>query len=326
VSESEPANVAYSTLSPAAVISRIRCDYDLGEVTSCEFLHRGLNDTFRAQTTDRSYALRVYRKGWRSQPQIEYELDLLLHLDRKGVRVSKPVARKDGGFLSTIDQPEGLRYAVLFTFAEGEQPGLLTEAEARSFGAAAAELHAASDSFISRNVRFGLDLSHLIDQPLNSVQPFLKHRPDDQRFLKELADTIRQKVELVQPELDHGFCHGDLHGGNAAFNDGKVTMFDFDCCGAGWRSYDIAVYRWLVHIRNQGQNWKPFLDAYQERRPLGAADVSTVPLFVAARYLWIMGLHTASVSFFGRTFINDGMYWDQWFKLIRDWEAKELNG
>jgi Ser/Thr protein kinase RdoA (MazF antagonist) len=101
-------------------------------------------------------------------------------------------------------------------------------------------------------------------------------------------------------------------------------MFDFNCCGVGWRAYDIAVYRWLLEMRNLTSNWKPFLYAYQERRPLREIDLSAVPLFVAARYIWILGLHTSNASFFGRSFMNDQLYWNYWLKLIRDWDGKEL--
>jgi len=318
--------ISYSTLSPAAVVAHILREYKLGELTSCEFLARGLNDTFRVQASDRSYAFRVYRAGWRSQSEIQYELDVLLHLDRKGIAVSTPIAGKDGSLLRRIEQPEGPRYAVLFTYAEGEQPGALSETRARLFGTATAELHAASDGFLTHHARFGLDLDHLVDQPLSAALPFLAHRPDDQLYLKDLGARIRHRIEAVQAELDFGFCHGDLHSVNAAFDGETVTMFDFDCCGVGWRSYDIAVYRWLLEIRNLASNWPPFLEAYRERRPLNPIDLSAVPLFVAARYIWILGLHTSNASFLGRSFLNDQLYWNYWLKLIRDWDEKELKG
>jgi Ser/Thr protein kinase RdoA (MazF antagonist) len=139
-----------------------------------------------------------------------------------------------------------------------------------------------------------------------------------------LATKIRHRIEAVQAGLDFGFCHGDLHGFNAAFDGETVTMFDFDCCGVGWRAYDIAVYRWLLEMRNLTSNWKPFLETYQERRPLAQIDLSAVPLFVAARYIWILGLHTGNASFLGRSFMNDQLYWNYWLKLIRDWDEKEL--
>jgi len=320
------ADIAYSTLSPSAVISYILREYKLDELTSCEFLARGLNDSFRVKASGRSYVFRVYRAGWRSQSEIQYELDVLLHLNRKGIPVSTPVPGKDGGLLYQIEQPEGPRHATLFTYAEGRQPGVHSEAEAHLFGAAVAKLHAASDDFHSKHARFGLDLAHLIDEPLTAVLPFLVHRPDDQKYLKELATKVQHRIDAVRQQLDFGFCHGDLHGGNAAFDGNTITMFDFDCCGVGWRSYDIAVYRWLLEMRNSASNWEPFLAGYREQRRLRQIDLSAMPLFVAARYFWILGLHTGNASFFGRSFMNDQLYWDYWFKLIRDWDAKELKG
>jgi Ser/Thr protein kinase RdoA (MazF antagonist) len=318
--------ISYSTLSPSAVVSHISREYKLGDLKSSEFLARGLNDTYRVQTTDRSYAFRVYRAGWRCQSEIQYELDILLHLDRKGIGVSTPIASKDGSLLIPIEQPEGMRFTVLFTYAVGEQSGALTEAQARSFGAAVAKLHAASDGFMSHHARFALDLDHLIDQPLSAALPFLVHRPDDQLYLKELATRIRDRIAAVQAELEFGFCHGDLHSFNAAFDGETATMFDFDCCGLGWRAYDIAVYRWLLELRNIASNWNPFLDAYQALRPMREIDLSAVPLFVAARYIWILGLHTSNAPFLGRSFMTDQGYWNYWLKLIHDWDAKELKG
>ena len=78
----DPSPITYSTLSPAAVISQIFSAYDLGSAASCDFFARGLNDTFRVQTPGERYALRIYRYGWRSLSDVEYEIDALLHLDR----------------------------------------------------------------------------------------------------------------------------------------------------------------------------------------------------------------------------------------------------
>jgi len=320
----ESSTISYSTLSRAGAISEIRREYALGEVTNCDFLHRGLNDTFRVQTTDGWYAFRVYRAGWRSPSEIQFELDVLQHCDRNGVSVSVPVRRRDGSYISSVEQPEGPRHAVVFTYAHGEQPGEHSDVQVRYFGRESAHLHQVCDDFSSVHPRFAMDLFHLVDQPLNLTLPFLAHRPDDQQYLMELAARIRSKVEAVRGELNFGFCHGDLHGGNVAFDGEKVTMFDFDCCGMGWRSYDIAVYRWLLEIRNWGQKWLPFIDSYQELAALGPVDLDTVPWFVAARYVWLLGLHALNAGFFGLSFMNDQLYWNFWLKLIRDWDAKEL--
>ena len=319
-------NIAYSTLSPEAVSSTVAAAYDLDEITRCEFLARGLNDSFLVKTASRSYVFRVYRRGWRNEPEIHYELELLLHVDRKGIRVSTPVARKDGNLVEPITQPEGQRHGVLFTFAEGGQTGTLSEEHARRFGLAAAELHAASDDFASTHSRFKIDLSHLIDQPLTTLLPALARRPSDQQYVRELTAKVRARIESVQGELDFGFCHGDLHGGNVAFKDDRVTMFDFDCCGAGWRAYDVAVFCWIMSLREKTAQWKAFIDSYLERRPLGPTDMALVPFFVVARFIWVLGLHTALMPFIGSGGVSSDEYWDYWLKHVRDWDKKELEG
>jgi Ser/Thr protein kinase RdoA (MazF antagonist) len=322
----EAAGVSYSTLSPSAIVSRILPEYDLGEIVGCEFLTRGLNDTFYVRTRDASYALRVYRVGWRSRSEIEWELDALVHLDRKGVPVAAPIANRRGRLLSQVEQPEGPRHVVLFNYAHGEQTGGHEAGQPRVFGIAAAEMHLKSEDFVSRHERFRLDLAHLIDDPLSAILPVLERRQDDRKYLEDFARRVRERIAAVQSNLDFGFCHGDLHGVNAAYGPGdRVVMFDFDCGGPGWRSYDIAVYRWAAALRSKDQNWKEFVDGYQERRRLPASDLEAVPLFVAARCIWIMGLHTCNAPFLGRSFMND-QYFDYWLKFIRDWEVKELGG
>jgi Ser/Thr protein kinase RdoA (MazF antagonist) len=292
-------------------------------VSSCEFLNRGLNDTFRVQTAGGRFVFRVYRQGWRSRSEILFELDVLGHCDRAGVPVATPLARRDGEFISSIEQPEGSRYAVMFTYAEGAQLGNHSETQARSFGAACAHLHRGTHDFSSPHPRFVLDLQHLIEHPLSTIIPFLQHRREDHEYLARLASRVAQKIDSVQSDLDFGLCHGDLHGVNAAFDGDKITMFDFDCGGLGWRAYDIAVYRWALQIQNLPQNWQPFRDAYRERRELREVDLDALPWLVAARHLWLLGLHTANAEFLGRGVLGDS-YWDFWLKLVHDCEAKEL--
>jgi Ser/Thr protein kinase RdoA (MazF antagonist) len=131
----------------------------------------------------------------------------------------------------------------MFTYAEGAQLGNHSETQARSFGAACAHLHRGTHDFSSPHPRFVLDLQHLIEHPLSTIIPFLQHRREDHEYLARLASRVAQKIDSVQSDLDFGLCHGDLHGVNAAFDGDKITMFDFDCGGLGWRAYDIAVYR-----------------------------------------------------------------------------------
>ncbi len=86
----------HSILSASALLSYVQERYDIGDAIECKFFNFGLNDTYLLQTSTGKYILRVYRMGWRSPSDILYELDMLLHLHRKGVSVSFPLTMRDG--------------------------------------------------------------------------------------------------------------------------------------------------------------------------------------------------------------------------------------
>jgi Ser/Thr protein kinase RdoA (MazF antagonist) len=126
--------------------------------------------------------------------------------------------------------------------------------------------------------------------------------------------------------MDRGFCHGDFHGDNAHIEGDTVTLFDFDCCGPGWRAYDIAVFRWRWGDDEAGDaRWAAFLEGYRSQRPIGERDLAAVPLFVAARALWLRGLHAGNTADWGRSWLNEG-YWDRPLKGLREWQTKHLGG
>lgn len=320
--------VTYSTLSVKALITEVLPNYDIELPTECRLLNRGLNDTFLVDTQGAQYILRVYRTGWRALSEIYYELDALRHLNHAGISVSVPIARKDGDLVGAVMAPEGLRYLTLFTYAPEKEPTYEAEEENESYlyGKITAQIHAASDTFQSSHKRFALNFEHLLDNSLQSIQPLLSHRREDWRYLLALAEKLRLRVqELLRDGLETGFCHGDLHGGNAHLDQGKrLTFFDFDCCGMGWRAYDIAVFRWGARLRGKDkERWPAFLRGYCEERPLCDRDIQATPYFVAIRHFWLLGLHTGNGHDWGVAWINDG-YFDSALKFFREWETEFL--
>jgi Ser/Thr protein kinase RdoA (MazF antagonist) len=296
----------------------------------CRFLNLGVNDTYLVKTATGKYILRAYRAGWRTDSEIRYELEVLLHLKRQNVSVSAPVSRKDGEILQTISAPEGPRTIVLFTYAPGKEPAYKADeaSESYQYGRSVAQIHAETDGFRSHHQRFHLDLAHLLDAPLRSIQPLLAHRPDDWKYLLALSEKLRQDITCIPlSDLDSGFCHGDFHGWNAHIDpDGALTFFDFDCCGYGWRAYDIAVFRWGARTREkEKERWLHFLQGYRDVRPIREADIQATPHFVAIRQFWLLGLHTSNAEDWGYGWMDD-QYFDQAIKFFRDWEADQPGG
>ena len=318
-----------SVLSPDALIRDILPGFGVGSFAECKLYSGGFNHTYRVKTVGGSiYYLRAYRIQWRTLADIQYELDVLNHLKGKGFPATSPVPYKDGQPFCAVPAPEGNRFLALFTEAPGAEISYNHEPvrNALRYGRAVAQMHNALEDFKSPHPRFHLDLEHFIDQPLRNIQPFLSHRPDDWNYLQQLAETLRQRILAMPAELlEQGFCHGDLQGYHANLSpDGALTFFDFDCGGFGYRAYDLAVFLWCCRLEHAVTvRWSPFLKSYRETRRIHKRDVEAVPLFVCARYLWHMGVHTQNSPDWGIDFLND-RYFDSHLKDLRQAEEDYL--
>jgi Ser/Thr protein kinase RdoA (MazF antagonist) len=322
----------HTVLSSDALVSRVVARYDLGAVAWCRLHNRGMTDTYLVETASGRYVLRVYRAGWRTDADVHYELDALLHLHRAGVPVSHPLADRDGAFMHGVQAPEGRRQVVLFTYAPGVPNGELPRGPRSDYpylyGRGVATIHAATDGFTSPHPRVALDLAELIDRPMESIRPLVEHRTEDWQYLVGLSRALHERAErLPLAALETGFCHGDFHGGNCHVDGDVLTFFDFDCCGPGWRAYDLAVCLWSNVVRGKprtaARRWREFLRGYREVRPLARANLEALPLFVAARHLWIMGLHAASGRYRGYSKLGAG-YFKRETHFLRAWEQRRF--
>jgi Ser/Thr protein kinase RdoA (MazF antagonist) len=292
---------------------------------------RGLNDTYRVETSDGEiFFLRVYRYGSRSRAEIDTELALLRHLERHGAHVSVPLARQDGGALTALDCPEGQRFAAVFTAAPGDPTDYQTcsEEAARGYAVAAAAVHGAAETFAGARVRLMLDLAELLERPLRLMLAAIDHRAADAAYLEALGAALRDRVGRADG-LTHGFCHGDLHPANANTRDGVVTLYDFDYCGWGFRAYDLAVFPWAFALNDAPPDRietlaRAFLGEYMRHRPLGEADIAAIPAFVAIRQILLVGLNVSLGDRVGFGWMND-RFFDRQLKVLRDWEKNFLD-
>jgi Ser/Thr protein kinase RdoA (MazF antagonist) len=322
--------VTDSNLRARSLVEQVLSQYDLGPISRCRLHHRGLNDTYKVECSrGDTFFLRIYRAGWRSLDEIETEIAILLHLARGKASVSTPVLRSDGQTLTPLDCVEGRRWAVLFTSAPGKEVDFngYSDELAGSYGEAVANVHCAADGFEGDRVRPALDLAELLDRPLHLLTSEIVHRPEDVAYVNGLGGRLRDRVQQIA-DIEIGFCHGDFHGRNACEKDGVFTFYDFDCCGWGYRAYDLAVFPWAFAIRQNTPErieamGRAFFRGYVRRRKLGSSDVEIIPAFVAIRQIWLLGLHIAMGDRFGWGWIND-QYFDNQLKVLRDWEKNWL--
>ncbi|MFP4221443.1 MAG: phosphotransferase [Phormidium sp.] len=280
----------YSSLSPQALISEVLSSYDIDRVIACQFWNRGLSDVYLVQTISRSYILRVSHHHWRSRSDVYFELEFLAFCRDRCLPIAYPLRTTDNRLAVEINAPEGERYAALFVFAEGDVPlGDVNPQQSQLLGETLARLHESAHLFRSRYHREPLSLEYLFDRSLDTIAPFFSGRNGDRDYLENAVAESKAALEtLPQSEPYWTICWGDPHSGNAHFTpDGRVTLFDFDQCGYGWRAFDVAKFLHIAlrtgisrHIRDA------FLRGYESVSPLDGRETQMFQPLTQAAHLW----------------------------------------
>ena len=280
----------YSTLSPQALIDGVLTEYELGVVNRCLFWHRGLSDIYLIETETQAYILKVSHHHWRSQTDIQFELEFLYFLAQQDLPVASPLKTKSQQLLVTIHAVEGDRYAALFPFAPGEIPqGDLSLEQGIIMGKTLARLHQTSLQFDCSIHRQPLDLKYLLDDSLKIIIPYLSSCSEEKAYLLEQVNKIKIKLTCLESEAPlWSICWGDPHSGNVHFTtDNKITLFDFDQCGYGWRVFDLA--KFLQVSLSAGINRKvrdAFFTGYQQVQKLTEAETSSLQALTQMAHIW----------------------------------------
>jgi Ser/Thr protein kinase RdoA (MazF antagonist) len=298
-----------SSLLTNRTIEFLLSSYEVDHILKCQFLSRGLNDTYSIHTRTNKYIFRIYRKGWREKSDILFELEAINHLSENGCLVSTPITRKDGEWLTEIPTPEGVRYGVLFTFSAGERPEI-TKENTYLIGKALGQIHHATNLFKPTNERhFELNLEHLIEQPMKIIKPILFDlNPSQAGYLCQIIDDIEAELDLTN--LEYGFCHGDFHNFNMHVMDHRIEAFDFDCCGMGFRPYDLAVFWW--NLKNnyphlEAPCWEEFVNGYVSQRSISQENVESLLTFVSLRRIWFLATLLQNDDIWGTQWLNTKM-------------------
>lgn len=292
--------VSYSTLSDKALTEYLSKQYEIKDLIKTTYYLRGMNDTYLVITSKQKYIFRVYRGDWRKNySEVAFEIELLQYLNQNGISVSLPIADSQEEYIQVFNAPEGKRYGVLFTFAEGSERSIDNEEISNIYGRAVANIHLTGDNFQSKYSRPEINGNYLIHQSLEIIESCMQHRKEDFEMLRKIAYQLEETLmEHQLLGLDWGICHGDLHGNtNVSFKDDlSMTHYDFDLCGYGWRAYDIAEFRLAREVRLKHDKekleaiWNSFIEGYKSIRPLSDNDLQVIPVFVGIRQLWLMGL------------------------------------
>ncbi|PUZ29061.1 hypothetical protein DCC81_06215 [Chitinophaga parva] len=298
----------YSTLDPAALATYIGRQYQLQDVL-CQFLVRGVGDTYRVQARNARYILRIYRPSHRTQGNIAAEAELLLALHAAGVPVSYPLADKDGQYLQALPAAEGTRYAMLFSFAEGHAVNLLSPNQLQVLGTQMARFHNVSATLQLSDPRWAFDLDTTLFIPLANARDHFGEDAAGYAWLQQAAREVQGHLAVMDTAaFASGYCHFDLLPKNFHFDEkDHLTFFDFDFFGRGWLIQDIMTFRQqLLLDRLMGRltaeqftaAYDQFISAYTAVRPLGDEALKAIPWLGLGFWMFYMGFHMTHDQFY----------------------------
>lgn len=281
--------VTYSLVSPKALEKRVITLYNLPAKTQVIFLHQGINDSYLVDTLTDKFILRIYRTDWRTVDEIEGELELLSMLHKSGIAVSYPITDKKGKFIQQLDCPEGVRCAVIFTYALGQSTSSLNLQSAQLFGQYMAALHQKTEGLKIGRISREYTVAGILDNT-SGVFQLMAHWDKAYNRTENVYHQLKEKLNRDSlTEVRSGICHGDPHFENffVDHSSGTITMFDFDFCGHGYLLYDLGSF--CRYERNSKDNRDAFFKGYEQLIPLNETEKKLLPYFEVLMRVFHLG-------------------------------------
>lgn len=289
--------VTTSTLSATALGQFVTEQYNLSENCTCQLFRTGINHTYFIADNETKYVLRVYFYEWRSKSQIEEEIKLLLLLKENNISISFPIADKKGEFIQDINAPEGMRHAVLFSFAEGEKIRFMDAATCFAIGSLMAKIHTVTANKSIKRINY--DVETLVQLPYVYAKSHFSESITEMQFVKKQSEKISKTFEKIDfTKVTKGIVHLDIWYDNMNVTDqNEVTIFDFDFCGNGLLIFDVAYFcKQLLHIEANKDDYElkveSFLNGYQNIRTLSKEEIKMIPDAGAAIWIFYLGVQS----------------------------------
>ncbi len=314
--------VLASTLSETALGNFITEKYPLSENLNCKLFRTGVNHTYFISDHETKFVFRVYCHKWRTKIEIEQELELLNLLKQNSLSVSYPISDRNGNFIQEINAPEGIRYAVLFSFAEGQKMRFMSNETCFSIGSLMAKIHNVTES--KKIDRINYDSETLLNQSYTNLKPFFDEDLDEMKFLKEIGSKMSTRIkERNLLENKNGIVHLDIWYDNLSVNnENEITIFDFDNCGNGAFILDVGYFcKQLFFIESDKNEYelkaKSFLNGYQKIRNLSETEMESIPDAGASIFVFYLGVQAQRFDWSNIFFTEN--YLKMYVGRIRNW-------
>jgi len=310
--------VINSTLSPEHLAVWVAGQYGFKNV-KCWLIRTNINHTYRINTEDADYILRIYTPSHRSRHDVEEEVKFLCEL-KNTVSLSYPIVNANGDYIQDIHAPEGVRYAVLFSFAEGKKLRQLTTELNYSIGEEVGRFHQFTANKSIDRMTYSVDL--LVNWAYDHLAKYISENIEEMQFIKTSVAILTEAFN--NPNLAKGIVHLDFWYDNFNIADnGLITLFDFDNLGNGWLILDIGYYcMHLYYIETDKQEYEQkkaaFLEGYRSKYNLADSELELVPYAGLAIWIHYLGVQAKNFDKIANMYLSEN-YIKAMIAKVKDW-------
>lgn len=315
--------ISSSTLSASHLGDFIQQKYGLSHAVSCQLFRTGINHSYIVSDGEQKYVFRVYSFNWRSAEEIGEELRLLDLLKKNGVSVSYPIQDQKNNYIQYIPAPEGLRYAVLFSFADGKKLRKLSSEMLYTIGLLIGSIHKLTLG--KRLKRTTYNANKLTTDPYLFISKYFSEELEEMQFIKQIGPFISTVFEQTKAEeLRTGILHLDIWNDNMHIQEnGTITIFDFDFCGNGWLLHDIAYFMTqLFHAEADKTVYESkliaFFEGYESVCPISEEEKRLLPYSGLSSWIFYLGVQARRFDNWSNFFFTE-IHLQRFVGMIKVW-------
>jgi Ser/Thr protein kinase RdoA (MazF antagonist) len=302
--------VSNSTLSAENVGLLLQHKYGLSTSAICKLLKTGINHSYLITDGDRKYVFRIYSLNWRTREEISEEIRFLSLLRDSNIPVSYAISDNTGKYIHELKAPEGYRFGVLFSFAEGEKMFNFPADLHYRVGETMAELHKVTHDLELQRVNYTPQV--ILQDSFERLNEFLPADSDEMIWMASTQKYLLGELEKANTdELRSGAVHLDIWFDNLHITKrGDITFFDFDFCGNGWLCYDIAYYILQLYStekveKERDEKLKSFLDGYESITKITPEEKRLLPILGVSLYFFYLGIQCQRFDSWSNVFLNE---------------------
>lgn len=299
-----------STLSPNELGQLIQQKYKLSNTTECSIFRLAMNHLYIVQDGGQKYVFRVYTQNWRTKLEIEEELRLLVHLKENDRQIAYPIADKSGEYLQEIEAPEGKRFGVLFSYANGTKTARFSPQASFLIGQALAKVHQSAENFELSRISYNTQT--LLKTPVLRIKKFFNKTNSEIEFLEKLSAFLTLKIDNIdQKTMRYGSVHLDVWFDNLHIDDeNEITFFDFDFCGNGYLCFDISYFLFQLLATNLNEEEYQlkadrFLKGYETVTEISNEEKKFLPFACLAIMTYYISVQCDRFEYWTNIFLNE---------------------